>query len=547
MRRLRWATVVCVCAALAGGSGSFAAGSTAVFSGYGFDTCSAPQLSALDAWRASPYRAVGIYLGGANRACPDGSLSSFWVGVAGSAGWGLIPLYVGLQAPCALQAKLEKIDPGTATSQGTQAALDAFARAAFFGIPPGSPIYFDMEGYTTTDPVCTQAVQTFVAAWDAELRSAGYVSGVYGSAASTIRDLAAMPAELAPDVVWIANWNGKESVFGDPYVSDTLWPNHQRLHQYKGGHKETWGGVTLNIDSDYLDGAIASAIAPPAEPAPVTAGSVGSGDGKATAAWQDGAFAAPSAVTLTPSPAQPAAGFGSPVYALQLSVLQVDTNQPPPSFAAPVTIHISPLQAGAVPAFSADGTNWNAIPRLASPALATGAGNGYTLQADGSIDIQTSVPGSFALFTDSTPPAAPTTLTGRFSNGSLKLAWHRATDNSGAAPSYQVNFSGTPLLTTPTTSATIHSINPRAASVYRVIALDPAGNASRPSQPLVVVPSPHPHGLPRTLPAWAWQLLRWQQHQRTSARPRAAPHTAPGWYWRWAAWRAHPFQITRRG
>ena len=45
-------------------------------------------------------------------------------------------------------------------------------------------------------------------------------------------------------------------MFGDPYVSDSLWANHQRVHQYKGGHKETWGGVTINIDSNYVDGPV---------------------------------------------------------------------------------------------------------------------------------------------------------------------------------------------------------------------------------------------------------------------------------------------------
>ena len=80
------------------------------------------------------------------------------------------------------------------------------------------------------------------------------MSGVYGSAASTIRDIAALGASI-PDAAWIANWNGVEAVFGDPHVSDALWANHQRVHQYKGGHNETWGGVTLNIDNDYVDGA----------------------------------------------------------------------------------------------------------------------------------------------------------------------------------------------------------------------------------------------------------------------------------------------------
>jgi len=40
---------------------------------------------------------------------------------------------------------------------------------------------------------------------------------------------------------------------------------HKRIHQYRGGHNETHGGVTINIDSNYLDLRRGSA-APPARP-----------------------------------------------------------------------------------------------------------------------------------------------------------------------------------------------------------------------------------------------------------------------------------------
>jgi hypothetical protein len=53
-------------------------------------------------------------------------------------------------------------------------------------------------------------------------------------------------------------------------VPDDLWANQQRIHQYDGGHTETYGGVRLNIDGNYVDGATAdtTAGAPPAPPAP---------------------------------------------------------------------------------------------------------------------------------------------------------------------------------------------------------------------------------------------------------------------------------------
>ena len=30
-----------------------------------------------------------------------------------------------------------------------------------------------------------------------------------------------------------------------------------RIHQYQGGHNETWNGVTFNIDSNFEDGPVA--------------------------------------------------------------------------------------------------------------------------------------------------------------------------------------------------------------------------------------------------------------------------------------------------
>ena len=40
-------------------------------------------------------------------------------------------------------------------------------------------------------------------------------------------------------------------------VSGTSWASHQRLKQYQGDHNETYGGVTLNIDSNCANGPLA--------------------------------------------------------------------------------------------------------------------------------------------------------------------------------------------------------------------------------------------------------------------------------------------------
>jgi hypothetical protein len=58
------------------GSAAPARAHAGVFTGYGFDACTAPSTAALTAWTASPYRAIGIYLGGVNRACKDGNLTA---------------------------------------------------------------------------------------------------------------------------------------------------------------------------------------------------------------------------------------------------------------------------------------------------------------------------------------------------------------------------------------------------------------------------------------------------------------------------------------
>jgi hypothetical protein len=544
--------LVLLAAAVAGvvlvsGSSARPAARTDVFTGYGFEACTAPSPSALQAWQASPYRAVGIYIGGRNRACGDGNLSASWVASVEAMGWSLMPLYVGLQAPCVSQKGLAKIDPASAASQGTAAADDAVAKATQLGLPPGSPITFDMEGYSTTNPTCTATVQTFLAAWTNELHTLGYVASVYGSAASTIRDAAAVSPPA--DAVWIANWDGRASVFGDPYVSDALWTNHQRIHQYKGGHKEAWGGVTINVDSDYVDAPVVTPYAAPPPPPPTPpGGSVGSGDNQATATWPSGAFATTAVVTLTPTTVTtPPPGYATGGYAVALAVNDAASNPPTPvaTFAKAVDVHVAPQQGVGAPFLSLDGgATWQALPLLTARALPTGVGAGYVANADGSVDVITLEAGIVGEFPDRTPPSQPV-LSGTFVNGSLRLSWPAATDNSGHVAGYAILRDGGEVLSVPasTRHVAVRAFHPTGITVYRVQATDAAGNTGKPSKPLVVVPSTKPTGLPRPVPQWAWTLFAFQ-HQHTGVRPKT-PRPFPDWYWRWAAWRLSPFKVKR--
>lgn len=569
----------------AGGGGAAAAAEDALYTGLGFDTCNAPSIPALQSWLASPYRALGIYIGGANRACENSQLTAGWVVSARQLGWALAPLYVGLQAPCSLQAGVARIDAADAAAQGTSAGASAGAAASELGLPAGSPLYYDMEGYALDDPACTQAVQTFLSAWVVELHAAGYLAGVYGSAASTMRDLQALTTTAAaPDDVWIADWNGDTGVFGDPYVSDLLWTNHQRIHQFSGGHNETYDGVTLNIDGDSLDGAVvaASGVAstPPNPPPPTTtttppttstatttastplptttpptttpptastlsaAGSVATADGVADVSWPAATFSRSVVVSLTPSlPSAPVAGFGSGGYGVRLEVQQTASEKTISSFTGPLTISIAAQPGSLAPAYSPDGSSWAALPELVGDLLPVGVAAAYAREPDGSIEIQTRNSGFFALLPDTTPPPPPAHLSGHFAYGSLVLSWPASTGPAGNAVGYQVSLGDQPLLTVSgETTAALRAFHPDAPSVYRVRAIDAAGTLSAPSARLVVLPSKRPASVPDRLPPWAWSLFAWQLQGEIGPRP-SAPNPAPRWYWTWRAWRVAPFHL----
>lgn len=238
------------------------------YTGLGFDACTAPSARSMSAWSSSPYRAIGVYIGGVNRGCTQPNLTASWVAEQSAAGWHLIPTYVGLQAPtssCSSCARLSA-SASSAATQGGEAATDAVNQARIAGIGEGSPIYFDMESYTRTTGA-TNATLAFLAAWTARLHVLGYVSGVYSSGASGIADLAARygSSYLEPDELWFANWNGRASAASDPYVPAGTWIGH-RIHQYNGGHDETYGGVTINIDNNFVEGATAGTESSGGEP-----------------------------------------------------------------------------------------------------------------------------------------------------------------------------------------------------------------------------------------------------------------------------------------
>ncbi|MFI6444965.1 DUF1906 domain-containing protein [Kitasatospora sp. NPDC050543] len=229
-----------------------------VFTGAGFDVCTAPSLETLRAWRtASPYGALGIYSSGGQRGCDQPRLTADWVRMARGMGWRLIPTHVGLQAPCStLKGKPKRIDPARAVQQGRDEAAEAVRGLESLGFGKGSPAYLDIESYPTGDRGCGQAVIDFTLGWTQALHDAGYRSGYYSSVGSGIADLAAaerVGSFPLPDAVWYARWDDRAVTDGQGALDPGQWDAHQRIHQYRGNVTETYGGATLTIDRDRLD------------------------------------------------------------------------------------------------------------------------------------------------------------------------------------------------------------------------------------------------------------------------------------------------------
>ena len=242
------------------------------FRGLGFDQCEAPSQSAMSTWiKKSPFRAAGIYISGASRACKrQSNLNATWVRKQLAAGWHLMPITLGPQASCSARFPRygRSIDPtinpssknwyAAAKAQGKLEAQRAVRAARTLGLATGSTIFYDLEAFDTrSSSSCRNSAIRFMHAWTRTLHSLRYASGYYSSAASGIRMMddqrvKANNSITMPDQVWIADWNGKANT-SSSYIRSTGWQPYSRVKQYQGGHNETWGGVRINIDRNYLN------------------------------------------------------------------------------------------------------------------------------------------------------------------------------------------------------------------------------------------------------------------------------------------------------
>jgi hypothetical protein len=223
-------------------------------------------------WTHSPYYDVGIYLPGSpNRSSHHTYATSDWISTVTGYGWGIWPIWFGLQASCVNNTNIHhriSTDVATAASQGSQQADAAYDAATNLDLD-GSVLYFDLEPYDTQNATCSASVRAYIGAFVEEAKEDGasYV-GAYG-------DVFAVPGDFnssspKPDDVWVANnsghratvWNlgaGALGTIKNAALTDDLWSNHERIHQYMIDsptvpNYEAWGDAnSYRIDDDIVD------------------------------------------------------------------------------------------------------------------------------------------------------------------------------------------------------------------------------------------------------------------------------------------------------
>jgi hypothetical protein len=239
-------------------------GTTLQINREGFETACYPSTLQMQSWwnSPSPYRYVGTYIGGTHAYCVNHSSScpcppASWFSTTSGQGWTFIPTWVGIQEQ---YGDLSLTSTSTAYSQGVSEADAAANRLSALGFPSGSVVYFDFE---RPHPISTEPyVQAFINGWVSELHARGHNAGIYGSYLSAAA-WGSGSVTYPPDAIWPYNLNSPlQTVFGlcgPTYcLPDTLWPNHQRLRQYKQNVSDSQNGVTLTVDQDWADGPTAN-------------------------------------------------------------------------------------------------------------------------------------------------------------------------------------------------------------------------------------------------------------------------------------------------
>ena len=265
-RKLQW-LFMAVASATAIALGPMAITVTAT-SGYdthqGIDKCGdQAHQKVQDLWNGSPFFNYGVYLGGAEGTYVGCTSTVAFVAFVRSVGFGMMPIWDDLQAPCSNNSKRMSSNTTTAKNQGITAAHNAQAAMSTFGFSTLDDVWLDMEIFDETNSSCRAAVHAYIDGWDSVL-NANLDAGVYASHGNvdSLRLLAHVP-----NAVWITRWNVSiNSVWGFTDVINSHWINDQRIHQYRGaktynlpfgcsGSGCTDGSIAVDVDcaDAYID------------------------------------------------------------------------------------------------------------------------------------------------------------------------------------------------------------------------------------------------------------------------------------------------------
>ena len=478
--------------------------------GMWFDTCSAPTTGTMSAWKSSsPYAAVGVYIGGALRGCGQPNLNATWVRTVTAQGWGIAPIYVGLQAPC-VQASLSTFTASNAASTGTASAVDAAADARSLGLAAGSAIQYDMENYATGDASCTNAVLAFVGAWTTEIRRQGFTAGIYGNVGSLMSDMsravrAGSTSFVAPDQVWYALWDGLQTTStGSSTFLDSYWTG-RRLHQYRGDFTETWGGVSMQIDASWSTAVL------PGNPTQVGYGAGQLGPGSAGFVFTgDMSY-------WRPSPGSGVAGLGYWTHtagssteangatwspSLSPGTYAVDVNVPG-SIGANGIAHYTVTDASGSHPITVDQSTSSGFRTLGSTFVVRA---GYPLRLHLADNQPTSTTGVIAAdaarfrLVQGGPPGPATSVRATPGDGRAAVQWTAAAANGAAITSYRVVASPGGAAVTVSgsaTQATVTGLHNGTGYTFVVTATSSAGTGTASVASPAVVPTPPDASFPR--------------------------------------------------
>ncbi len=216
----------------------------------------------MDAWRqASPYSAVGIYISGSLRTCPQDQLTADWVRDPGPPRLAPAPDPRRAAGQLREEGLPHRDVPGTRRpprAQGRAEAWSAVAAAKALAIRTGSTLYYDLEDYDLAPDDCRQAALSFLSGWTRQLHALGFRSGVYSNIGAAINS-STSPTGSPPARTPCPTTSGSPGRTAAPTPAPTTACRAAGGTSTRGSTSTTWtpvktyAGASMKIDLNWVD------------------------------------------------------------------------------------------------------------------------------------------------------------------------------------------------------------------------------------------------------------------------------------------------------